>query len=551
MDVPVEHLDATAEAAGPEVVVRRRGGLLAGVGVVSAALCVAYLDRSAETGSPLDWALTVLLGLIAAVHLAGFVDARVPLLVADARGARVRSGRHWRGVVWEDLERIEHTPRGLWRDGRLVLVAPLEEPLTVSLGLATRASGGDHQAVREMAALAAAAGRPVEVLDPSDDAHREVEAPEDVVTEPATPTLPHEAEQPEQPAVPGRGWRDPRPVLAQGIGSLAARLRPATAHPAEPVVPAARAADAPSVVASPTPAPLREVRPGRRAEVTLGALALDPVAEDGAVVLPEAEELRRSPWDAEGSDWAEHPTEVVEPLREPVVGPVLAGARRRLSLGVEELAERTRIRPHVIEAIEVDDFAPCGGDFYARGHLRTLARVLGVDVAPLLASYDELYAHAPVSPRRVFEAELGSGSHGSLRGTRGGPNWSVLVAAVMAVVLAWSLARIVMDGPVELRQVPGLAAGSGGIHQGGAPAGAVVPVLVRAAGGGAHVVVRDGNGKIALAGDLAYGDSRSLKVVPPVRVETSDGSVEVVVDGRDQGKVGATGQPATATYVAD
>ena len=67
----------------------------------------------------------------------------------------------------------------------------------------------------------------------------------------------------------------------------------------------------------------------------------------------------------------------VEPADDPVIGPELAAARTRLGLSVDQLAERTRIRPHVIESIEVDDFAPCGGDFYARGHLRTLARVLG------------------------------------------------------------------------------------------------------------------------------------------------------------------------------
>ena len=89
----------------------------------------------------------------------------------------------------------------------------------------------------------------------------------------------------------------------------------------------------------------------------------------------------------------------------------------------------------MIESIEVDDFEPCGGDFYARGHLRTLARVLGIDVTPLLASYDERYAHAPINPRRVFEAELATGANGSIRSTRGGPNWSVLVAVVMALVL--------------------------------------------------------------------------------------------------------------------
>ena len=141
----------------------------------------------------------------------------------------------------------------------------------------------------------------------------------------------------------------------------------------------------------------------------------------------------------------------VEPADDPVVGPELVAARTRLGLTVDQLAERTRIRPHVIESIEVDDFAPCGGDFYARGHLRTLARVLGIDVTPLLTAYDDQYADAPINPRRVFEAELATGSSGGIRGTRGGPNWSVLIAAVMALVLAWSIARLVMDTPVLLR----------------------------------------------------------------------------------------------------
>ena len=162
----------------------------------------------------------------------------------------------------------------------------------------------------------------------------------------------------------------------------------------------------------------------------------------------------------------------VEPAEDPVIGPELAAARTRLGLSVDQLADRTRIRPHVIEAVEVDDFEPCGGDFYARGHLRTLARVLGIDVAPLLASYDERYAHAPINPRRVFEAELATGANGSIRGTRGGPNWSVLVAVVMALVLAWSIARLVMDTPPELRGTTPVLNGSGGPQgAGNAPLG--------------------------------------------------------------------------------
>ena len=222
------------------------------------------------------------------------------------------------------------------------------------------------------------------------------------------------------------------------------------------------------------------------------------------------------------------------PAADPVVGPELAAARTRLGLTVDQLADRTRIRPHVIESIEVDDFAPCGGDFYARGHLRTLARVLGVDVTPLLTSYDERYAHAPINPRRVFEAELATGANGSIRSTRGGPNWSVLVAVVMALVLCWSIARLVMDTPPELRDASPVLNGSGGPGGAGAAATAdPVPVVVTAATGGAHVVVRDGAGEIVFKGNLAVGDTRELDAAPPVRVQSTDGAVTVALDGHD------------------
>ncbi len=236
-----------------------------------------------------------------------------------------------------------------------------------------------------------------------------------------------------------------------------------------------------------------------------------------------------------------------EPAEDPVVGPEFAAARQRLGLSIDQLSDRTRIRPHVLESIEVDDFVPCGGDFYARGHIRTLGRVLGVDVTPLLSEYDARYADAPVSPRRVFEAELASSS---IRGTRGGPDWSILVAAVMALVLAWSVARLVMDTGAAVPEHPSLN-GSAGVSLTSGRLSDAVPVSLTAAGGGARVILRDGTGKVIFHGPLAFGQTRTFKVSPPVRVQTTDGSLTASVDGQDKGALGATGRPASNTFVVD
>ena len=70
------------------------------------------------------------------------------------------------------------------------------------------------------------------------------------------------------------------------------------------------------------------------------------------------------------------------------IGETLAKARRDAGLTVTQVSQRTRIRETIIRGIEQDDYAPCGGDFYARGHVRSIARVVGTDSVPLIAEYD-------------------------------------------------------------------------------------------------------------------------------------------------------------------
>jgi hypothetical protein len=538
------HGGEVLSAAPDHVEVRRHAGVAAGVGLTASAVAIAYFGRATQSGSVLDWAFVVAMGLLGAYWLVGLVDARTPLLVADVQGIRIRLGRTWRGLPWTAVHHVEHTPRrGLLRDGRLVVVPHNLELIEAEL----TGAGKRHTSISRLlhgAPLAVPLGLSTRVVGAGDDlsvALGRVARDEGqvVVVEPE-----HDEPQHDEPDM----VVEPEPEVVDEV-EVEAEVAPARDV----------------VVASPTPAALRESMSARRSEVTR------EVTPHEAAEAPEGRELHRPGRVSlveETQSWGDRvraiarPGEPVEPLvlddfevepaEDPVVGPELAAARTRLNLTVDQLADRTRIRPHVIEAVEVDDFEPCGGDFYARGHLRTLARVLGIDVAPLLASYDERYAHAPINPRRVFEAELATGAHGSIRGTRGGPNWSVLVAVVMALVLAWSIARLVMDTPPELRGATPVLNGSGGPQgAGNAPMADPVPVVVSAATGGAQVVVRDGAGEIVFKGNLAVGQTREIKASPPVRVTSTDGAVTVsLADGaaRPIGEPGVAGQ---GTFVVD
>ncbi len=244
-----------------------------------------------------------------------------------------------------------------------------------------------------------------------------------------------------------------------------------------------------------------------------------------------------------------------EPAYDPVIGPELAASRTRVGLSVDELAERTRIRPHVIESMEVDDFTPCGGDFYARGHIRTLSRVLGKDPVPLLEQYEARYAHAPVNARKVFEAELATGMGGQMTRPYGGPNWTGLVAAVLMLVLIWAGVRLFAgDGTEALQEPPPVLDGSAGLssYYGGTKAASgpkPVSVVLSATEAGADVQVQDGDGNLVHDGELVIGEVKRLRVPPPVTVTSDDGgAVSVQVAGEDLGALGSLGAPATQTF---
>jgi cytoskeleton protein RodZ len=92
------------------------------------------------------------------------------------------------------------------------------------------------------------------------------------------------------------------------------------------------------------------------------------------------------------------------------IGARLRAAREERGLLVEDVSEVTRIRGGLVRSIEADEFAACGGAVYARGHLRAIAAVVGLDPVPLVAEFDRLNgapASVPVAdPPRPPRARL-------------------------------------------------------------------------------------------------------------------------------------------------
>jgi cytoskeletal protein RodZ len=70
------------------------------------------------------------------------------------------------------------------------------------------------------------------------------------------------------------------------------------------------------------------------------------------------------------------------------LGEFLQGARESAGLSIDELSDRTSIRAGLLREIENNNFIHCGGDTYARGHLRNIAAVISVDAQTLIDLYN-------------------------------------------------------------------------------------------------------------------------------------------------------------------
>jgi hypothetical protein len=106
------------------------------------------------------------------------------------------------------------------------------------------------------------------------------------------------------------------------------------------------------------------------------------------------------------------------------IGGALAEARTAAGLTIAQVSERTRIRETIIRSIELDDYSACGGDYYARGHIRAIARVVGADPEALIKEYDAVYLPQP-EPEEPADSGDGPGWRF--------PGWQRIVGSVAGV----------------------------------------------------------------------------------------------------------------------
>lgn len=115
------------------------------------------------------------------------------------------------------------------------------------------------------------------------------------------------------------------------------------------------------------------------------------------------------------------------------IGETLASARQRAGLTVTQVSQRTRIRESIIRGIEQDDYAACGGDFYARGHIRSIAHAVGADPDPLISEYDATLR----APEEITAADALRPTMPITPVRRHRPNWTGVLAVLVVAALGF------------------------------------------------------------------------------------------------------------------
>ena len=214
-------------------------------------------------------------------------------------------------------------------------------------------------------------------------------------------------------------------------------------------------------------------------------------------------------------------------------------------MSVEQVAEATRIRQTLVRAIEHDDYRLCGGDFYARGHIRSLARTVGTRPQP---------ADRRVRPglRRdpTAAADGGLRVRGRVppRAPLAGPNWSAAMAAVLVLVVVYGVAQAVTGGTGSGRKgtqadPSGPAVSNSAPAQPSASPSPTDPSAVAQAGRGRVTVQVRATGRSWLQVTTAGGKElfQGVMQAGQVKTFTDKARVKLVV-----GNAGAVPSPSTA-----
>jgi cytoskeletal protein RodZ len=241
------------------------------------------------------------------------------------------------------------------------------------------------------------------------------------------------------------------------------------------------------------------------------------------------------------------------------LGALITKSRTDARLSIEDLAKVTNIPSTLLRDMENDNFKKCGGETYARGHLRNIAAKVGVDERTFLDLF-EVEVTAPAKPIREMLNE------NNVTMPYQEPkriSWKVLAAGSAAALVLFAGAQIIfsnMNSGSDPEVIATTSATpSNSASESAAPSTAAsqeivggVNVELVASRGTTWLYATNENGEVLFSGQVRQGASKTFSAAKQVNLRVGNaGGVDISVNGKDVGSIGANGDVVNVTYNAD
>jgi cytoskeletal protein RodZ len=238
------------------------------------------------------------------------------------------------------------------------------------------------------------------------------------------------------------------------------------------------------------------------------------------------------------------------------LGSTIRDAREAARLSIASLSESTSIRIGLLTEMENNNFAHCGGDTYARGHLRNIAPKIGIDAQTLINQYNEEHS----TEHRAIQDLLVENNVMQVPREERKISWKIPAIASVAVLLLLGLVQIIISNqgadvvpakPTTTTTSPTPSAAPSNSVTPSQPAesnSGPVELSITAARGNSYIhIIADG--ETLAKGSIFQGESKSFKGKKVISIYFSNpAGLDVTLNGKQLAPLGGQNEEVRRTF---
>jgi cytoskeletal protein RodZ len=243
------------------------------------------------------------------------------------------------------------------------------------------------------------------------------------------------------------------------------------------------------------------------------------------------------------------------------LGSMISKARLDARLSIEDLSASTNIRVPLLREMEANNFANCGGETYARGHIRNIAQRLGVDPQIFLTAFEDEHMQVDRSMQDMLIETNAMKQPDEVRKV----SWKVLATISVASLGIAGLVQIIVSNtssptvPAPIASATSTPVATSSATPKASPSeeatvstGTGVEVVITATRAKSWLFVSDATGRTLFSGQISKGVTKTFTSDATLNFKIGNaGGVDLSVNGKKVDPIGADGEVVSVSYGLD